>query len=339
MTRLSASIRPFILPIAVSFLVGFVLYFVVEYGTGYGQGRVSVAAMLKGMWALEDWQHCWLVPFAICAIVYSQRNQLAKIPVSGSNWGSLFFTLGLFIYWAGYRTENITLSFISAQILTAGAIVWFLGWRWMLALAFPWLFMAFLWPLLFLDNMIAFPLRMIMSRASVVVLNLVGIPVILQGTGILSAPDVLTGMRAGQRFSVDVADPCSGIRSLFALMMVSALYGQFTLKLWWQKWILFICSMPLAVLGNLCRILMLTFGTMAMGPAVAIGTLENPSFFHMAAGYVVFAVALGGMIGAGWVLQMLPGWLRSLDKGVPGEGASPQARPLGKADVKMDDPY
>jgi hypothetical protein len=61
--------------------------------------------------------------------------------------------------------------------------------------------------------------------------------------------------------------------------------------------------MPLAVLGNLFRILMLTFGTIAMGPEVAIGTLENPSFFHMLSGYLVFAVAIGGMLGIAKLLN------------------------------------
>ena len=76
------------------------------------------------------------------------------------------------------------------------------------------------------------------------------------------------------------------------------------LKGFWRKWILFLCAAPLAVLGNLGRILMLTFGTITMGPEKAIGTLEEPTFFHMLAGYVVFAVALGGMVAIAALLNM-----------------------------------
>lgn len=184
----------------------------------------------------------------------------------------------------------------------------------MLRLSFPWAFLMFLYPLVFLDNNLAFPLRMVMSEASVGVLNAIGIGAAKVGTAIVSAADPALGLREGERFAVDVADPCSGIRSLFALMMVTALYGHFMLKGTWRKLVLFACAGPLAVLGNLGRILMLTFGTITMGPEKAIGTLENPTFFHMLAGYVVFAVALGGMVGIAALLnfdfrklKLLPG--------------------------------
>jgi len=48
---------------------------------------------------------------------------------------------------------------------------------------------------------------------------------------------------------------------------------------------------------------MLTFGTILLGSRVAIGTEEKPTTFHMAAGFFVFVVALGGMVAVGWVLQ------------------------------------
>jgi len=316
------------------------------YAQGTGDADLTLWDFLEYFWQTEQWQHCWLVLPAIGFIVYHQRKALAAAPLKGTSVGVIVLLAAFSIYWIGYRVDNYFFGFLSIQLAVAGLVIWFAGWRWLIILAFPLVFMTFLWPLHFLESNITFPLRAIMSKASVVVLNFIGIPVILQGTGILSAPDALTGMRPGQRFSVDVADPCSGIRSLFALMMVSALYGFFTLKEWWQKWIIFLCSIPLAVLGNLCRILMLTFGTMAMGPAVAIGTLENPSFFHMAAGYVVFAVALGGMIGIGWVLQVLPKLIgrartsevKELLSGRSGETTDSGSRPE-KRKQKEIDPY
>ncbi|MFZ4387861.1 MAG: exosortase/archaeosortase family protein, partial [Chthoniobacterales bacterium] len=130
-------------------------------------------------------------------------------------------------------------------------------------------------------------------------------PCLQQGTAIVSAPDFAAGLAAGQRFAVDVANPCSGIRSLFALMMVGALFAHFTLKGAWRKWILFLCTPPLAVMGNLARILMLTIGTVAFGSDFALGKnpLEHPSWFHMTAGYLVFIVALCGMMGIGSLLN------------------------------------
>ena len=86
-------------------------------------------------------------------------------------------------------------------------------------------------------------------------------------------------------------------------MMVSALYGFIAMDKSWQKWAVFLASVPLAVAGNFARIIMLTIGTIALGPETAIGTLEEPTTFHMLSGFLVFAVALGGMLGVGWLLQ------------------------------------
>jgi hypothetical protein len=78
----------------------------------------------------------------------------------------------------------------------------------------------FAWPFVFLDQYVSFPLRLFMSSVSGHFLNLVGVPTVREGTAILSAADPATGLEIGKRFSVDIADPCSGIHSLFALTMV-----------------------------------------------------------------------------------------------------------------------
>lgn len=273
------------------------------YAFGYGSHMVTVLHFADYIWKGEDWQHCYLVPFAIAAMIWFERENLPAEPFRRAWTGLVVMVFGFFVYWVGYRADNIFIAYASFQILVGGVILWLLGWTWAKALFIPWAFLVFLYPLTFLDNMIAFPLRMVMSEASVHVLNLVGIGCIKSGTAILSVPDPIANLRAGARFSVDIADPCSGIRSLFALMMVSALYGYFTQKGIWRKAVLFLCSIPLAIAGNLARIIMLTIGTIAMGPEMAIGTLEKPSFFHMLAGYLVFAVALAGMLGIGWLMS------------------------------------
>lgn len=295
-----------------------VLYAWLPYATGYGSAPVTILHFASTLWKGEDWQHCYLVPLAIGAMVYFKRRELRLEEMKGSLLGLAGVVLGLGIYAIGFRADNVYIGYASFQVLTGGLLLWFFGWKWMTHLFFAWAFLVFLYPLAFLDNFVAFPLRMVMSETSVGVLNFIGIPAVKVGTAILSAPDAMAGMKTGEAFSVDVADPCSGIRSLFALMMVSALYGYFTQRGWWRKIVLFMSSAPLAVLGNLARILMLTVGTIMMGPEVAIGTLENPTFFHMLAGYLVFAVALAGLLGIGWLLNAdWRGMVTNLKKQMP----------------------
>lgn len=280
-----------------------VLVFALPYAAGYGEVRVSIATFLGRFWQLEDWQHCWLVVPAVAVMIYLKREALKETPVASSWVGLGAVVLSLSVYWAGYVVENYYLGYAAIQLFIGGAILWVFGWGWMKHLLFPWLFLCFAWPILFLDSMVAFPLRMVMSDASAGVLQLLGVPVIQSGTAILSAPEPAVGLPAGANFSVDVADPCSGIRSLFALMMVSALYAYLAVQGLVKQVIVFLCSVPLAILGNLTRILMLTFGVMMFGAEIAIGTHEEPSFYHMLAGYLVFLVAIGGLILIGWLLN------------------------------------
>jgi len=283
------------------------LLLTVPYSFGVGTTSYSIAEYLWVSWTTNpDMQHGFLVLPAVAYLAYQKRKGLLELPRAGTALpGLAALACGVLLFWAGSQADVTTIGLVSLMLVVVG-LVWFtLGWRALLVLSFPIGFFIFAIPLPGLDTMVAFPLRMLMSRISAFVLNLLGVPVILQGTGLLSAPDALMGLPAGKKFSVDVADPCSGIRSLFALMMVSALYAHFTLVGWWKKWILFLCSAPLAIAGNLVRILALTLGTVAFGAEFAIGknALTEPSWFHMGAGYLVFAVALGGMIGIGWLLN------------------------------------
>jgi exosortase/archaeosortase family protein len=147
---------------------------------------------------------------------------------------------------------------------------------------------------------------MFMSSVSGHFLNLVGVPTIREGTAILSAPDPANGLAIGQRFSVDIADPCSGIHSLFALTMISALYAIVVFRRWWQILLIVASAFPLAVFGNFCRILMLTFGTILFGSDFAIGSEQHPTWFHTGAGYLVYVAALGGILFVGWLVGKIP---------------------------------
>ena len=274
------------------------------YGFGYGDERVSLGWFLQNGWKQEQWKHCWFVLPLFVFLVFQLKVELAAIKLKGEWLGLAAFAACLVIYYVGFRVDNAQIGIFAMWVVAPSLVLWLAGWNALGILAFPLLFLFFAWPVGFLESAVTFPLRMLMSHAAVFSLDLIGIDVVRNGTGILSAPDPLLGIPAGKKFAVDVADPCSGIRSLFALMMASALYGNFKLQTWWQKWILFLCSAPLAIAGNLARILMLTIGTIVFGPEFAIGKnpLTDPSWFHIIAGFIVFAVAIGGMIGVSKLL-------------------------------------
>ena len=290
--------------VAVAVVIG--LYGFIPYNFGFESKARSVFEMLQRFWSdpsTADWHHGMIVPLISVGLILHRAKELEKVVIQPSGWGVLGVVAALALFWVGYKIDITIVGFLSLQMMIGGLILWLFGWEMMKAVAFPYAFLMFAYPFYFLDTILAFPLRGLMCQMSQFFLNLVGVDTLRVGTALVSAPDYAKGLAQGQRFALDVATPCSGIRSLFALMMVSALYAHLTLQKGWQKWVLFLLSPALAVLGNFARMVMLTLGTILLGSAVAIGTEEHPTTFHMAAGFFVFVVALGGMVGVSRILQ------------------------------------
>jgi exosortase len=282
-----------VVPLIVCLAGCFILFGVLPYAFGYGLVQVSLFQhAIGGMFVFP----------VVAFLVYWRRKDLAKIPIQGSWLGLPVLLLAVFLYWIGYLSDLQQIGFLSVMVFLAGFVIWFLGLRFFGAVFFIWAFLIFVWPFPFLEEYVAFPLRMLMSELSGRFLNVIGVPTIREGTAIFSSPDLIAGIVKGARFSVDVADPCSGIRSLFALTMISALYGILSFRKWWQILIVFLVVFPFAVFGNFCRIVMLTFGAMWLGADFAIGTPEQPTWYHMGAGFIVYIASLLGVLGVGWLV-------------------------------------
>ena len=98
-------------------------------------------------------------------------------------------------------------------------------------------------------------------------------------------------------FAIDVADPCSGLRSLFALMALTAGYAYFNHPTWPRRAVLFALSVPIAIAANVARILSISLVAAFCSPDFATG------FYHDYSGYVVFAVAILLMLAASGLVE------------------------------------
>jgi len=286
------------------------LLLLIPYASGYEQLKVPLGIILwkvciagqQNSHVTLDFSYCLFVPAIVAYLVYVRKEVVARQPVHGINAALGLIIFALLVYWLGLRTEMQVLGYAAMQFLVAGVVLWLWGWAVFRALLFPWAFLIFFWPLPFLDTAVAFPLRMVMTHMAFEILNIVGIPTIQSGTALVSAANPLTGVPVGARFHIDIADPCSGIRSLLALMMISALGAYLFLPRLWQQWIIFLSSIPLTIIGNLSRVLILIAGSILFGSSYAIGTTETPSNFHENAGFLVYGVALGLEIALGMFL-------------------------------------
>jgi exosortase/archaeosortase family protein len=128
----------------------------------------------------------------------------------------------------------------------------------------------------------------------------------VSGTALQSMPDLESGRQAGELFSVGIAAPCSGMRSLFALLVVGAMFSYFRQRTLWRRLALFSTILPIAIVANMVRILVLIFAAMIFGQKWAIGDVEKEvSAFHELTGIVVFLVALMLLQAASWLLNRL----------------------------------
>jgi exosortase len=279
---------------------------------------------------------CYVVPFIVAFLVYRQRAEFAVLPVKGSWWGLAPAVVSVLCFWMGYKVDTGYLGFASFQLMTAALILLLGGPAWMRALFLPWLFLVFAWPMLPLESLVATPLRAFTAKLAGFILNHIGVPVVREGTGIYSAPDFEHHLQVGDRFRLDVANPCSGIRSLSSLAMISALYGVLALRRPLPRVLLFLSAVPLAVAGNLVRLILLALGSMWFGQDFAVGTLHDgvqvESFYHEIAGYIVFAVALSGMFALASSLEGRSHWKRAklLEAAPP---PAPRSAATGHGDV------
>ena len=283
-----------------------VMVVVQPYDAGYGDFRRTIAETLAIYWRDPTWQHGALAPLIAGWLVWRDRRFLSQLPLRGSGWGLPVLLLSTLFYYAGFKANNFYCGVAAVQLFIAGAVLWVLGWTHARRLLFPWMILMFTWPLLFLEDTIAFQLRLLMVKATSWVLHMAGVPAIVDGTALLSAADSASGRGVGEVFSLKVDGPCSGMRSLFALMMVSALFSYFRQPTWPRQWVLFALSVPLAVLANLTRLLILLAASAAFGQDFAVGNEEKEvSTFHFVSGLAVFVVALAGLEAASTLMNRL----------------------------------
>ncbi len=306
------------------------LYLVMPYQHWYHADRSGVlGGWARVVWNDDEWWFCLLVPALVGWLIYRKRETLRALPLNGSWLGLPLLTISLLLYWAGYKVDTGYLGFAAMQLAIAGLILLLGGLAWARALFFPWLFLIFMWPLFPLEERLAFPLRLTTASVSGWFLNIIGLDVVREGTALHSAAEPLLGIAKGDLFRLDVEEPCSGIRSLFSLMMIAALYGYLTLRGPWARLLLFLSAIPLAMLGNFTRMVLLAAAARWFGSEFAVGRNidghQEMSFFHTFAGFAVFGVALAGMFALGGLLEgRLSNRLKRRQDAVP--AASPTTR-------------
>ena len=283
------------------------LVFIVPYFSGSGAEKVPLITPMKQHYFTGhngDWLHAAFVPFIMVFLGWKYKQRYSHLKPNPSFLaGSVLLGLTLFFYWIGALINLEYAGYVAVQFVV-GALIWlFFGRNGFWKLGYFWLFLWFAWPFYFINRMVALPLRFVVTSLVESFLGLFGIDVLRQGTAIVSVPNPALQRAAGELFQIDVAAVCSGIRSLMAMVMLGALLGFIAHRSPWKRWVLFGAALPLAILGNMVRILLLMGASIVWGTKFAIGRSEHDSsLFHLGTGVAVFLVGFFGLYAISRVL-------------------------------------
>ena len=236
----------------------------------------------------EDMGHAFFVPLVAGYIVWQRRERLMTMEWKPSLWGILFLVWGVAQSYVGILGVELFLQRSAVLITLVGILLTFGGFGVLRELAFPLLLLPFMIPIpAIVYNRITFPLQIFASIVAENILNFINIPTLREGN-VLQLPSQ----------PLNVAEACSGIRSLLSLTFLSLVYAYFFDKRTWMRIALFVATIPIAILANALRVTV-TGILSEVNPDLAKG------FSHELEGWIIFLLALGMLIGVHTILVKL----------------------------------
>jgi exosortase len=274
-------------------LAAFALIAILVYFFGFVKiflnGHQSASIWAWQAWSPEgDYEHARLIPVIVAFLIWHSRHKLQAAPISSSAWGWLFIAAGIFLFVASARTLQGRLAIMSLPFLLFGVLLYVWGKTVARTLLFPIAFLLFMVPLNFLTQA-TMKLQFVETTVASAICNLIGIKVYTVGTTISAANEAF-------HFTID--EGCSGIRSLMAIAMLSAIYGHFTQDRFWKKVAIFAAAIVFAIIGNTGRLVSIMVIARFFGQDLAGGP------YHWISGYLSFPFAIAAMVLFGKLLNV-----------------------------------
>jgi exosortase len=250
-----------------------------------------VPDMVKEWYHDENYSHGFLVPLIAGYFLWQRWPDLKERQVKPDGLGLVVIVWGLLqllVAWLGSEYFTMRTSLI---VLLAGMTLFWFGREVLKGMALPLGYLIFMVPIPYIIyDMIAFPLKLFVTKVSVGFLKIVGVVVMREGNIIMFPSTTL-----------EVADACSGIRSLISLLAIAAAYAFLMKTSNVRRWIIIISAVPIAVATNALRVIVTGILAQWWGAKAAEG------FFHEFAGMTVFVLAMAMLVAFGELLRRAGG--------------------------------
>ena len=262
-------------------------------------GLIS-AAFLWSYWpGIVDLWNVWqrsdeyssglLVPFLAVYILWSRRLQITGIQIRPFLWGLLAFVVAQAVRFFGLFFMYGSAERLSVVLSIAALVLLLFGWEFFRKV-FPILLFLFLmlpWPNR-IQTAVTLPLQRWATSSAVFCLEVIGYEVTSEGNII----------HIGQ-VSIAIAEACNGLRMVTAFFVISGLVVLLVERAWWEKLIVFVSGLPIALFCNTVRLALTAIAFTALG-----GEYWE-KFFHDFGGYTMIPLALGIVVGELWFLAKL----------------------------------
>lgn len=207
----------------------------------------SVMGWMENAWNKEtNYEHGYLVPILMLGMIAAVWKDLAKVRVEPDWRGIIIIFFGALLFAAAYRTGQARVAVSSFPFVVVGAIWYIWGFQVVKWVFYPVFFLLVALPLPGFQQSTV-PLQILATQGAQWLSSIAGVETITLGTEISPV--------SGKWEPLEVAGGCSGIRSLMALIMISAAWAFLARELsLWKRAILLFAAVPLAILGNMLRV-------------------------------------------------------------------------------------
>ncbi len=239
---------------------------------------------------VPDYSHGFLVAPLSVYFAWQHKRELARVEIEGSWWGLVPLVLGVAALSIGRLGVELTAMRSGFVLSLIGMVLLLFGREIFRILTFPLLFLFLMVPLpQSLVNVVAFPLQLMAAGAAVEALQRLGIPALVEGNIIHLA-----------RAKLFVADACSGLRSLMALLTLGVVFAYFFRRNNVERLVLIASTIPIAIFVNAVRVALTGILTHHYGEDMATGVI------HEFQGMITFSVAFVLLL----LEASLIGWIR-----------------------------
>jgi exosortase len=236
----------------------------------------TIVHLVGQWWHDPNFSHGFFVPVFAAFVIWQERERLIRLRPQPSWFGLPMLALALCILIVGQMGAELFLARFSLLLLLTGMIVLFLGWSFFQAMLFPLVFLLLMIPIpSIVFNQITFPLQILASKVAATVLPILNVPILREGN-VINLPVM----------ALEVAEACSGIRSLMSLVTLAIIYGYLMERRVAMRWVLVLSAIPISVAANSVRIIGTGLLVQYWDPDKAQG------FFHTFSGWLIFVVSL-----------------------------------------------